>query len=221
MPALLQCPSLRTLFLIVNLYSSTEAFMPAVTEYLRSAVYRLEELVLEFREGEDHGAATNLVSSLAGSRNAAPTLRILNFATENGVYGEDSLRLMLPPLAATLHRLKHLRTLCLLAVSNDLLEALDGKVLPNLKNVTFGVGTNCLHEWAHGEQVSAVFRRCPRLHLTAYAHQSDFESDCLYCQEHSCHTFSTHGGDGWTLFSHSKHARCGVKHRDGEMRISL
>ncbi|XP_034248186.1 uncharacterized protein LOC117649464 isoform X2 [Thrips palmi] len=216
MPALLQCPSLKKVHLFVDVGSTLEAFMPGVAEYLRAAVSRLEELVLEYPGDEHRGEATNLVLCLAGSRHAAQTLRSLTLQNEDSEDGYASLEAALPPLAAILHRLKALVTLHVPTMSNDLLDALDGDALPNLEQLTFNTPERCPHEWIHGEQVRAVLRRFPRLHLFMISDHD--ELCCQYCEGHLCHEFSS---KRCTLFSHPENECCGVKHVEEEIYISL
>ncbi|XP_034248173.1 uncharacterized protein LOC117649462 isoform X3 [Thrips palmi] len=216
MPALLQCPSLKKVHLLVNLDSSPKASTLGVAEYLRAAVSRLEELVLEFSDSEYRGKATNLVLSLAGSRHAAQTLRSLTLKDEDDDI--STLQATLPPLAAILHRLKALVTLHVPNMSNDLLDALDGDALPNLEQLSFNSPERCPHEWIHGEQVRAVLGRCPRLHLLMNSFH-DLGSVSQYCLEHTCHDLPA--SSRCTLFSHPKNECCGVKHIGEEIHISL
>ncbi|XP_034246910.1 uncharacterized protein LOC117648512 [Thrips palmi] len=108
MPALLACRELRSLYLSVSKDASLQLIFPSVAEYLRSAVATIEDLVLDYFEDEgNHSKELDYMEP-------QPQLR---------------------PLAAVVHRLKHLVSLDIGKPSGELLDALDGEFVPNLERL--------------------------------------------------------------------------------------
>ncbi|XP_034244578.1 uncharacterized protein LOC117647138 isoform X2 [Thrips palmi] len=221
MPALLRCTALTSLSLVVG---EDRAPLPAVKEYLRSAVARLESLVLIYPYDEDRDEDADVVLSLAGTGRAAPALRSLSFVFTAGL-DEECLAHSMPqlrPLTAVLPRLQHLTRLSFngLLLRSDFLDALDGQVLPDLEELRFDMDAPCPHQWAHGEQVRRLLQRYPRLHLCGYSVHDDDSLLCEYCKQHDCHWFEYMS---CVLFSHAVEDSCGVDHSKSEvqMRVSL
>lgn len=221
MPAVLACKELRSLRLSVSRDESLRNIFPGVAEYLRSAVATLEDLVLDYFQDEERAQAVDLVLSLAGARRVTPALKSLRF-----VFRCVSMELyymlqqsQLRPLAAVVHRLKHLVSLDIGQPSDELLDALDGEVVPNLErlNISYSSGPDeCWHEWTHGEHVRALLLRCPRLHIVVDVPSDGCDDDCTFCSENTCHSDIY---DDFMLFSHRMEESCGVEHDLYDIRI--
>lgn len=224
MPALLQCPKLKSLNLVLNVDKSTRPLLPGVQQFIRMAVTRLETLTLKYPSGDVCADAVNLVLSIAGpSQGAQPALRKFSLDYEDGLAWVPQPQL--PPLAAVLHRLRNLVTLDLCGPHTpSFLDAMDGKVLPSLQRLCVYLveddwGGGCPHEWAHAEEARALLRRYPRLHLqldTNHPSAADDDEPCTFCSENNCHDFdnSTH-----TLFSHPVGEHCSQDHGEVDIHI--
>lgn len=216
MSQLLACKEIRTLDLYIP--DETEVVLPEVAEYLRSAVATLEDLILEYQEGEERALAVDLVLSLAGTRRSTPALKKLRFVSRDDFLDETQEayfsypQLTLRPLAAVIHRLHNLVRLEILQPSDELLDAMDGEALPNLQVLSItisAVSEVCPHEWAaHGEHVRALMLRCPRLHIMGATAHGGVDDDCTFCEENTCHDVS----DDFVVFSHPREVSCGVGH---------
>ncbi|XP_034231764.1 uncharacterized protein LOC117639899 isoform X3 [Thrips palmi] len=225
MPALLQCSELKSLHLFVNVDDSTRPLLPGVEQYIRTAVTRLQTLTLEYPNPNSVNSdpvcvdALNLLLKLAGpSKSAAPALVNLTILYTNcfGCEYAWAPQPQLPPLAAVLHRLKHLVTLDLNGPPTpSFFAAMDGEVLPSLKRLSFRAdhpewGWGCPHEWCHGEEPRAILRRYPRLHLVVSP--SHVDDECTFCTERDCHEF--YEETDHILFSHPVDARCDQDHSE-------
>lgn len=223
MAALLPCPSLKTLHLNVYVNDSNRQCLPGARAFLRSAVSHLEGLVLDYgdvdEDDEDDADALSLLPCLGGTETAAATLQDVKFL----LYGEDNAPHvargsppMLQPLASVLHRLPRLRYLDIGGAPSDaFLEALDGQVLPELRELTVYTSLEFKHERLHSNQVRMVMRRCPRLHLSVIPASDDDERiECHHCPTLEEHTYST-------LFTHPEGAPCGQLHLEHDIFISL
>ncbi|XP_034245928.1 uncharacterized protein LOC117647992 [Thrips palmi] len=227
MPALLACRELRSLYLSVSKDASLQLIFPSVAEYLRSAVATIEDLVLDYFEDEGRAQAVDLVLSLAGQRRTTPALKSLRFVFRNHSKELDYMepQPQLRPLAAVVHRLKHLVSLDIGKPSGELLDALDGEFVPNLERLNVSYNFDCPHEWIHGKKVKELMQRCPRLHVLADAPRRCYSACncevclCDFCTENTCHADLAEEGD-FMLFSHPSEASCGVEHDDSEVLIS-
>ncbi|XP_034246459.1 uncharacterized protein LOC117648206 isoform X2 [Thrips palmi] len=221
MPALLACTELRSLRLSISKDESPRHLFPGVAEYLRSAVATIEDLVLDYFQDEGRAQAVDLVLSLAGQRRTTPALKSLRFVFRNDmeqlIFTEPQPQLR--PLAAVVHRLKHLVSLNIGQFSDELLDALDGEFVPNLERLEVSYRDECPHEWIHEEHVKELMQRCPRLHILAVVPEGCCIEGCTFCTENKCHEDLDLAGD-FTLFSHPKEASCGVEHDDIEILIS-
>ncbi|XP_034244984.1 uncharacterized protein LOC117647370 [Thrips palmi] len=159
MLALLQCPSLKKLALILDLNAWTRPLMSEAEELVRRAATRLEELTLDYNQEKNPAAeAVNLVLCLGAD--AAPTsLRSLAFVLADS----DVPPPVLPPLAAVLHRLPLLTSLDVNCKPPDaFLRALDGKVVPALTKLEVWLKDD-EDEWLDSEPVQTVYERYPEL----------------------------------------------------------
>ncbi|XP_034243569.1 uncharacterized protein LOC117646616 [Thrips palmi] len=222
MEVLLQCPSLETLHLMIYLTDRSRPLLPAVRAFLTEAVTRLENLVLDFWGGDESDEAVDLVLCLEGTEEATTpaALRTLKFLISDGchAFGPDPTE-QLRHLGAVLYALPNLTSLDLggAPTSDLLVVVLDGEVVPKLVELTMNAPWPCPHDWAHGWQARALMRRYRRLHVHIHpmVHQED--EVCEYCREHKCHKIPEYGR--CTLFSHSKGARCDVKHEKCEIAV--
>ncbi|XP_034243188.1 uncharacterized protein LOC117646397 [Thrips palmi] len=186
MHSLLPCPSLKRLFLHVDLTDSNWLTLPGVRAFLSSAVLLLEELVLDVFKNSDDDDAVSLVQSLGGTGTSPATLRSLKFCVAHEYeipQVEWDPPLLLQPLASILHRLPHLRHLDIGgAPSDEFLEALDGRVLPNLRELEVCTSREFTHEQFHSERVRMLMRRNPRLHLmVTVASNEEGEKEIIEC----------------------------------------
>ncbi|XP_034231765.1 uncharacterized protein LOC117639899 isoform X4 [Thrips palmi] len=222
MPALLQCSELKSLHLFVNVDDSTRPLLPGVEQYIRTAVTRLQTLTLEYPNPVNSDpvcvGAVNLLLNLAGpSKSAAPALVNLTLKYTYGDLDVFAPQPQLPPLAAVLHRLKHLVTLDLNGPPTpSFFAAMDGEVLPSLKRLSFRAddpdwGWGCPHEWCHGEEPRAILRRYPQLHLVVCPGHDMADP---FCDEHYCHEFESLYI--YILFSHAVREHCDQDHSLGD-----
>lgn len=226
MPVLLQCAVLKSLHLRVNQDATALPLFPGVKKYLRAAVARLEDLTFEYIDDEDRPEAVDLALSLAGSGEAAPTLRSLSFKFTYKVGWKprpaSKSAPQLRPLAAVLHRLGSLGRLNLqVEPSDEFLQALDGVVLPNLEVLEL-MFDDCPKMVAgqHGQvadQLAGVMRRYPRLHVEWESYHED-KPHCPFCDQFECRDCD---GQMHTLFSHPKEQWCEPGHWDRAFELSL
>ncbi|XP_034243098.1 uncharacterized protein LOC117646321 isoform X2 [Thrips palmi] len=219
MEVLLQCPSLETFHLMIYLTDKSRLLLPQVRAFLKKVVTRLDNLVLDFWGGDESDEATDLVLCLEGTETTPAALRTLKFLISDGchAFGPDPT-VQLRRLGAVLHRLPNLTSLDLGgAPTRVLLEALDGTVLPDLVELTMNAPWECPHDWAHGWQARALMRRYRRLHVHIHPMVHQEYEVCEYCRKHKCHKIPEFGR--CTLFSHSKGARCDVKHEKCEIAV--
>lgn len=221
MPRLLQSSSLKYLHLVVDLDDSTRHRLPAVEEYLRTAVTRLDHLLLEFNDEEERAEAVNLVLSLKGTPTAPAALRTLRFRLyDDGAKIDHVPPLQLQPLAAVVHRMPQLTTLDIAgAPSDDFLLALDGRAMPNLAELRLNSPIECPHVWAHSEQVRLLLRLYSKLHVKINPSYDRVFCDCTFCEDNECHDLSNN--DVCTLYAHPTGASCGWRHEGYPLFVTL
>lgn len=213
MPTMLPRPSLRSLHLVVE--KGEVSRLPAAEQFLRGVAGHIEHLVLVY-EDESSARAADLVLGLMGSSGTV-ALRSLKYRICS-IYGPIYMGLVpklppqqLRPLAAVLPHLPLLTSLNIGGTPSDaFLNALDGRVVPQLSMLEVYTGPKCRHSWVHGEQVRQLMRRYPRLHVVLYpslAYSGEAIPDDIECcpidKKTAC-----------TLFSHPPGALCGVKHME-------
>ncbi|XP_034256488.1 uncharacterized protein LOC117654248 isoform X2 [Thrips palmi] len=210
----LHCPALRALHLRLDVSDAKRPCLPGAGAFLRDAVAHLEELTLEYAQDEESAAAVNLVLSLAGRGSATPALRRLAFYYRDFV---GMVQEVTRPLTAVLHRLQRLVSLDICGpLPQDFLDALDGKVLPLLEELSFTFSVDCPHAWTHGAVAKSVLRRYPRLHLVVDPIHDP--SECLLCVAMPCHDLAE--DEPFTIFSHPVKTSCGRKHMSQEVHIA-
>ncbi|XP_034235944.1 uncharacterized protein LOC117642159 [Thrips palmi] len=181
--ALLRCPALKSLELIIRVREDTRPHLAETRALLLAAAPRLEEVTLVFVD-DDAEEAADLVSCVAGVESTIAALKSLTVDGPAGV---------LRPLASTLHRLPNLVKLQIgeptrLQGTDAFLEALDRQAVPKLKELRALPSEGCMHEWAHSEQVRSLLKRCPGLRLAMHEHWEEPKDECAYCAEHVCHS---------------------------------
>ncbi|XP_034255360.1 uncharacterized protein LOC117653663 [Thrips palmi] len=117
------------------------------------------------------------------------------------------------PTDAILHRLPHLTVLDIdEEMSDDFLDALDGKVVPGLEKLFARLPPNayCEHAELHIEEdrMRHVMRRYPRLHVMFKEVQRNKCSGCGFCTSNPCHADLDPYGAPCALHSHQ--GRCNV-----------
>lgn len=227
MPALLQCGALRALHLAVNLGAAARPNLPAVAEFLRTAVERLESLVLDFSSTPANGpgddglddAAELVMAGLKGAAEGAAvtSLRSLEFKAVPGREPAPHV----PALAGVLHRLPLLARLDLGAVpTSDFLEEISAEVLPALQVLEARTPLDCPHAWAHSDDMLDLLWRHPRLHVVARgAHDAILCNHC--CYRISCSISIPHGSQEVMLFSHPADDPCGVEHGKCHVHVNV
>lgn len=204
MPALLQCPSLKSLE-VSDGDTSTRAQVLGLQKLLRGAAARLEDVFLELSLEDTAEVLLSL-----GVTEAAPatllTLCVFEASPE-----------LLPILAATLVRLPRLTTLQVdCGPSDAFLQALDGRVVPKLVDLTFSP-PGCPYELAHSDKVRQLMRRYPLLHV--FVDLSGKCAGCKYCEQGAC---PRRGDYVWILLSsHGKGVPCDVTHERSYYEVSL
>lgn len=184
MAAMVHCQSLRRLELHVDLHEGTRLHIPGVEAFLRSAATHLEHLELAFDKGEECVDAVNLVLSIGGRGKDSAALHSLKFRLNEY---DPTQPLQLRPLVAVLHRLPHLSLLDIDGVpSDDFLKALDGEVLPELKELCMATPDGiCQHEFAHSEGMFDILEAYPRLHVRLADDRVSCKN-CDFCKDLDC-----------------------------------